>query len=83
MVTCHMLHVVQCLGQSRPANGPWMYTVYVLLWCIVTDIMTHETLTRRPRRLGSFTIFLLRERASTTIIHVLLGSRVVLNTVPV
>ena len=24
MVKCHMLHVVQCLGQARPTNAPWI-----------------------------------------------------------
>jgi hypothetical protein len=44
-------------------------TTYELLWCTVIEIMTHESLTRRPRRLGSFKIylkFLIRE--PTTII---------------
>ena len=31
MVTCHMLHVVQCLGQSGPANGPWIRRIRVIL----------------------------------------------------
>jgi hypothetical protein len=31
MVTCHMLHVVQCLGQSGPANGPWIQRIRVIL----------------------------------------------------
>ena len=36
-------------------------TIYELLWCIVIDIMTRETLTRRPQQLANFKIYLLRE----------------------
>jgi hypothetical protein len=60
------------------ANQWAMDTAYELLWCIVIDITTHNSLTLRPQQLGSFKIYLLR--GPTTILYFLQGSRVVFNT---
>jgi hypothetical protein len=38
-----------------------MDTIYELLWCIVIDIMTHESLTRRPQHIRGFKIYSLPE----------------------
>ena len=57
-----------------------MDTTYELLWCIVVETLTRETLTRRPQQLESFKMYLQRE--PNTMIYFLLGSRVVLNIVP-
>ena len=59
MVTCHMLHVAM-LGPIEASQWA-MDTTYELLWCIVIDIMAHGTLTRRPQKLESFKIHLLRK----------------------
>ena len=78
----HMPHAT-CDAMLGPikASQRAMDTAYELLWCIAIDIMTGETLTRRPQQLGNFKIYLLRRaREPNTIIYVLLGSRVILNT---
>ena len=51
----HMPHATcgAMLGPST-ANQCAMDTTYELLWCIAIDIMTGETLTRRPQQLGNF-----------------------------
>jgi hypothetical protein len=58
----HMPHAT-CRAMLGPIRASqWaMGTTYELLWCIVIDVMTRETLARRPQQLESFKIHTLRE----------------------